>query len=154
MHRGIARLFKMRGWQGGLRGEQGADWDSKWRLSIDLCTKCNFIWGARGGAEFLPGGQLPPCPPLATPLLIQHTSSYLWDRKGQEVGVKSRNFFPLMGAILLLLLKISKRLLVTRQGWIFFSLPSKGAQFFPHSWWGGNFFLETSYPPGNLMVRP
>ena len=44
------------GWAGG-----GADWDSKWRLSIDLCTKCNFIWG-RGGQSFC-RGQSPPCPP-------------------------------------------------------------------------------------------
>ena len=62
--RGVARLFKMRGRQGGLRGEQGADRDSKWRLSIDLCTKCNFIWGGKRGAEFLPEGAVaPPCPP-------------------------------------------------------------------------------------------
>ena len=43
------------GGKGGVRDEQGAAWDPKWRLSIDLCTKCNFIWGARG-AEFLPDG--------------------------------------------------------------------------------------------------
>ena len=58
--RGVARLFKMRGRQGGWgvsRG-RGADRDSKWRLSIDLCTKCNFIWGQEG-AEFLPGGRTP-----------------------------------------------------------------------------------------------
>ena len=72
--RGVARLFKMRGRQGGLRGEQGgADWDSKWWLFIDLCTKCNFIWGARGGAEFLPEGAVaPPAPPLATPQYSTH----------------------------------------------------------------------------------
>ena len=67
---GVARLFKMRGRQGGLRGERGeADRDSKWRLSIDLCTKCNFIWGARGGAEFLTRGG--GCPPPA-PLWLRH----------------------------------------------------------------------------------
>ena len=58
--RGVARLFKMMGWQegSGVSGG-GADWDSKWRFSIDLCTKCNFIGGERG-AEFLPGGSCPP----------------------------------------------------------------------------------------------
>ena len=59
----------MRGRQGGLKGEQrGADRDSIWRLSIDLCTKCNFIWGARGG-----GGRVSArrggCPPAPTPWL-------------------------------------------------------------------------------------
>ena len=53
--RGVARLFKMKGQQGGLRGEQGgergADRDSKWQLSIDLCTKCNFIWGGQEGSR-------------------------------------------------------------------------------------------------------
>ena len=58
--RGVARLFKMRGRQGGsgLRGG-GADWDSKWQLSIDLCTKCNFISGA-------------------TPRFLTHTAYALW----------------------------------------------------------------------------
>ena len=56
--------------EGAARGAEGwaggADRDSKWRLSIDLCIKCNFIWGA----EFLPEGAVapPPAPPLATPL--------------------------------------------------------------------------------------
>ena len=58
----------MKGQQGGLRGEQGgergADRDSKWRLSIDLCTKCNFIGGGgKRGAEFLPGVDRTPAPP-------------------------------------------------------------------------------------------
>ena len=47
--------------EGAARGAQGgaggADWDSKWQLSIDLCTKYNFIWGKRGGRVSAPGGQ-------------------------------------------------------------------------------------------------
>ena len=39
----------------------GADWDSKWWLSIDLCTKCNFIWGREGG-RVSARGQLPSAP--------------------------------------------------------------------------------------------
>ena len=60
--RAVARLFKMRGRQGGLRGEQRGllNWDWKWRLSIDLCTKCNFIWG-RGG-RVSARGAVAPCP--------------------------------------------------------------------------------------------
>ena len=76
------------GWAGGLTGSY---WDSKWWLSIDLCTNlCNFIWGARGGQSFCQRGRLPPCPPrgggkarfnVATPtyeartrpLHVQHT---------------------------------------------------------------------------------
>ena len=66
--RGLARLFKMRGRQGGSRVSRGgADWDSKWQLSIDFCTKCNFIWGEEGGQSFCQGGGRPR-PPLATPL--------------------------------------------------------------------------------------
>ena len=55
--RGVARLFKMRGRQGGGAHEwAGGDWDSKWQLSmIDLCTKCNFILRARGGQSFCQG---------------------------------------------------------------------------------------------------
>ena len=63
---GRSQTFQNEGAARGLRGEQGADWDSKCRLSIDLCTKCNFIWGGEG-AEFQPGGGRPPVP-LATPL--------------------------------------------------------------------------------------
>ena len=33
----------------GRAWEEGTDWDSKWRLTIDFCTKCNFIWGSRLG---------------------------------------------------------------------------------------------------------
>ena len=55
LSRGVARLFKMRGKQGGLTSEQrGADWDSKWQLSIDLCTKCNL--GGKRGQSFCQGG--------------------------------------------------------------------------------------------------
>ena len=39
--RDIARLFKMRGHQGGLRG--GVDRTSKRQLSIDPCTKCHYM---------------------------------------------------------------------------------------------------------------
>ena len=42
-----SQIFKMRGSKGGS-GVGGGDRDSKWRLSIDLCTKCHFIWGSRG----------------------------------------------------------------------------------------------------------
>ena len=52
---GVARGAQGWGWGG------GADWDSKWRLSmIDLCTKCNFIWGL--GGRVSARGQSPPCP--------------------------------------------------------------------------------------------
>ena len=65
---GVVRLFKMRGRQGGLMGVwEGADWDSKWWLSIDLCTKCNFIWGVRGHSFCQ--GAVAPCP-LAMPLAV------------------------------------------------------------------------------------
>ena len=48
---GRSQTFQNEGWQGrGLRGDsEGADCDSKWRLSMDLCTKCDFIWGQEGG---------------------------------------------------------------------------------------------------------
>ena len=39
---------------------RGADRDSKWRLSIDPCTKFHFIWGAQGGLDFWLGGSSPP----------------------------------------------------------------------------------------------
>ena len=50
--RGIARLFKMRGVKG---GSGRADQESNWRLSIDLSTKCHFIFFFRG----LKGAGLP-----------------------------------------------------------------------------------------------
>ena len=55
--------------EGAARGAEGwaggADRDSKWRLSINLCTKCNFIWGGkRGGRVSARGGGCPPLPPL------------------------------------------------------------------------------------------
>ena len=60
--RGVARLFKMRGRQGGAHEwAGGADWYSKWWLSMDLCTKCNFIWGQEGG-RVSAGGSCPPAP--------------------------------------------------------------------------------------------
>ena len=48
----------MRGQQGGLKGERGggADRDSKWWLSIDLCTKCNYIGGGQGAESPPPSG--------------------------------------------------------------------------------------------------
>ena len=46
------------GWAGGLIGTQNGS------SPIDLCTKCNFIWGwARGGVEFLSRGGCPTAPP-------------------------------------------------------------------------------------------
>ena len=56
--------------EGAARGAQVgsgvADQDSKWRLSIDLCTKCRFIWGAQrgggGGLDFWLGGSNPSSP--------------------------------------------------------------------------------------------
>ena len=45
------------GWAGGLTA------DSKWWLSIDLSTKCNFIWGGQGGQSSARGA-VAPCPPL------------------------------------------------------------------------------------------
>ena len=49
--RGVASLFKIRRRQGG--GGWGGGWhrDSKWRLTIDPCTKCHFIWGLKGWAS-------------------------------------------------------------------------------------------------------
>ena len=47
--------------EGAARAAQRADWDSKWRLTIDLCTKCNFIGGKKGG-RVSARGQLPPAP--------------------------------------------------------------------------------------------
>ena len=46
----VARLYKMRGRQGGSGEEVGADRNSKWQLSINPCINCHFIWkGAQGG---------------------------------------------------------------------------------------------------------
>ena len=36
-----------------------ADRDSKWRLSIDPCIRCHFIWGAQGGLASDRGAQVP-----------------------------------------------------------------------------------------------
>ena len=49
---------------------RGADWDSKWQLSIDL--ECNFIWGERGGQSFCQGAvaSLPPSSGYATVLVV------------------------------------------------------------------------------------
>ena len=63
--RGVASLFKItRGGKGGGASEmsRGADRNSKWRLSIDLCTKFHFIWGLKGVAGLLTGGVKPPAP--------------------------------------------------------------------------------------------
>ena len=61
--RGVARLFIMRGRQGGsgVSGGGGGWRDSKWRLSLDLCTKCNFIWGLEEGRVSV-RGRSPPVP--------------------------------------------------------------------------------------------
>ena len=37
-------------------GADHCDQDPKWQLSIDPCTKCRFIWGLKGGLDFLLGG--------------------------------------------------------------------------------------------------
>ena len=52
---GVVSLFKMRGRQGG-----GADRDSNWRLSIDPCRKCRFIWGLKGDGFLTEGAQAHP----------------------------------------------------------------------------------------------
>ena len=45
----------------------GADRDSNWRLSIDPCRKCHFIWGLRGDGFLTEGAQAPqPRPSLTT----------------------------------------------------------------------------------------
>ena len=59
-YRDVARLFKMRGRKGGSGVSGGADWDSKWWLSIILLYKVLFHLGGKRGAEFLPGGSCPP----------------------------------------------------------------------------------------------
>ena len=66
------RFSEISGWRGGI-GKVWADQDSKW-LSIDLCTKCPFIWGgSRGGAGHLTEGlKLPP----PHPLLLHPEHSY------------------------------------------------------------------------------
>ena len=66
---------------GGSGVSRGADWDSKWRLSIDLCTKCNFIGGASGGQSFCQGGGCPLL--LATPLYFEEPSLH---PQRKEVG--------------------------------------------------------------------
>ena len=76
-HRGVARLFKMMGRQGGLRDEQGADWESKWRLSIDICTKCNISSGGEGGRVSARGWSLAPCPPPPPPPAT-------WDQRAKD----------------------------------------------------------------------
>ena len=76
--RGVNRLFKIGGGKGGSGVSRGADWDSKWRLSIYLCTKCNFIWG-QGGQSFCQRGSRPPPPPsLATPLVCSLCRKQIW----------------------------------------------------------------------------
>ena len=43
---GRSQTFQNEGAARGTEGViRGVDWDSKWWLSIDLCTKCNFIGG-------------------------------------------------------------------------------------------------------------
>ena len=49
--------------RGASEVSRGADRNSKWRLSIDLCTKFHFIWGLKGVAELLTGGSSPQPPP-------------------------------------------------------------------------------------------
>ena len=53
--RGVARLFKLRHSKGGWEGS-GADWDLKWRLSIDPYTKCHFLRGGSRGDWILTEG--------------------------------------------------------------------------------------------------
>ena len=50
---GVASLFKVRGAPTGA----GADRDSNWQLSIDLCRKCHFIWGLKGDGFLIEGAQ-------------------------------------------------------------------------------------------------
>ena len=56
INRGVARHLKMRGRQRG--------W-SKWRLSVDHCTKCHSIWGLKAGLEFWLGSSSLPAPGYA-----------------------------------------------------------------------------------------
>ena len=58
---GIARLFKVK-----RQGDAGVDWDSKWRLSIDPCAKCHFIWGRKRCRA----SDLGAITPLAMPLVF------------------------------------------------------------------------------------
>ena len=37
--------------EGVARRPRGADWDSKWQLPMDPCTKCHFIWGQHEGGQ-------------------------------------------------------------------------------------------------------
>ena len=56
---GRSQTFQNEGAARGAQGEQGADCDSKWRLSIDLCTKCNFIEGWEGDSVSARGAVAP-----------------------------------------------------------------------------------------------
>ena len=49
----------------GAPREAGADRDSNWRLSIDPCRKCHFIWGLKGDGFLTEGAQAPRSDPLS-----------------------------------------------------------------------------------------
>ena len=78
LDQGRSQTFQNEGVSMGAQGwAGGADWDSKWRLSIDLCTKCNFIWGARGGRVSARGRS----PPAPFPLWLRHCAWLSWNSR-------------------------------------------------------------------------
>ena len=78
----------MRGGKGGSGvSGGGADWDSKWRLCIDLCTKCYFIGGPEGGRVSARGAVVPLPPGYAT------VSEYTLMRKGWNLRASTKAHF-------------------------------------------------------------
>ena len=68
--RGVARLFKMRGRQGGLRGERGGGLTGTQNGGSPQNSVQSVIsFGGKKGEEFLPGGSHPPAP---IPLWLHH----------------------------------------------------------------------------------
>ena len=58
---GRSQTFQNEREQGGSESFKGADWDWKWRLSVDPCTKCHFIWRLVGSTSVW-GAQAPQPP--------------------------------------------------------------------------------------------
>ena len=71
---GCSYSFQNEGQEGGLRG---VDQDSKWQLSINPCTMCNFIWGLKETGLLTEGLKVPNTPSGYTPVSVptHHTTS-------------------------------------------------------------------------------
>ena len=59
----------------------GADQDSNWRLSIDPCRKCHFIWGLKGDGFLIEGAQAPQSRPSLTTFPAK---VYAWQLRHQN----------------------------------------------------------------------